>query len=222
MKIWKRFGKWLGWGSLFALLAAFGANWYVVETTRSRVITVANDLSSAEVAVVLGAGRRLANGGENLYFKRRIEASAELWKSGKVKHFVLSGDHHRADYNEPADMRDALIAKGVPVGAMTLDFAGFRTLDTVVRAREVFGLKRCIFVTDDFHLSRTLYLAEHYGVEAIGFETKPLPWSISTKTRLREYFARVKAVLDVHVLRTQPKFLGEKIILPGAEVASSR
>jgi SanA protein len=117
-------------------------------------------------------------------------------------------------------MRDALVAKGVPVGAMTLDYAGFRTLDTVVRASDVFGLRRCIFVTDDFHLSRTLYLAEHYGLDAIGYETKPLAWGVSSKTRLREYLARVKAVLDVNLLGTQPKFLGEKIILPGTGKAS--
>lgn len=199
------------------LLLVGGANWWVLQDTKTQIY---RELSAVpkdgpEIALVLGTSKTLENGWGNYFFKRRIDAAAELYNAGKIRHLLLSGDNSRPDYNEPADMRDALIQKGVPASAMTLDAAGMRTLDSVVRAQEIFGLTSCIIVTDDFHLPRAVFLANHFGLHATGYETKPLSWNTSTKTRLREYLARVKSLLDVYLLGTEPKHLGEKLPIVG-------
>jgi SanA protein len=110
-------------------------------------------------------------------------------------------------------MRDALVARGVPAKLITQDHAGFRTLDSLVRAREVFGIEELVVVTDDWHLPRALFLARSAGVDAIGAAFEDVPWKQSAKTRVREWFSRVKAVADVYVLRTKPKFLEERVNL---------
>ncbi|MEO8352838.1 MAG: ElyC/SanA/YdcF family protein, partial [Chthoniobacteraceae bacterium] len=105
-------------------------------------------------------------------------------------------------------MRDALISRGVPESVITLDYAGFRTLDSVVRARSVFGVDRLTIVTDDFHVARALFLARASGIEAIAYQSASVPWKWSKRTRFREVASRVKAWCDVYVLGTKPKFDG--------------
>jgi SanA protein len=209
--------RWSWRGVVALLLGIWVANLWVLGDTKSQIYRAIGTVPDGgpEVALVLGTSKTLPNGWGNHFFKRRIEAAAELYHAGKIKHLLLSGDHSTPDYNEPADMRDALIAKGVPISAMTLDFAGMRTLDSVVRAREIFSLKHCIIVTDDFHLPRAVFLANHFGLQATGYEAKPLAWSVSEKTRCREYLARVKGLLDVYLLGTEPKHLGQKLPIGG-------
>jgi SanA protein len=205
--------RWCWRGLALLGLGIWAANLWVLRDTRTQIhhelASVPN--GGSDVALVLGTSKTLANGWGNHFFQRRMEAAAELYHAGKVSQLLLSGDHSSADYNEPADMRDALLAKGVPESAMTLDSAGMRTLDSVVRAREIFGLKSCLIVTDDFHLPRAVFLANHFGLPATGYETEPLAWNVSVKTRLREYLARVKVLLDVYLLGTEPRHLGEKL-----------
>ncbi len=205
--------RWCWRGLALLALVILGANWWVLGDTKTQIYRELASVPAGgpEVALVLGTSKTLENGWGNRFFQRRMDAAAELYHAGKVRHLLLSGDHSKPDYNEPADMRDALLAKGVPATAMTLDFAGMRTLDSVVRAQEVFGLESCIIVTDDFHLPRAVFLANHFGLRATGFETEPMAWNVSTKTRTREYFARVKVLLDVYLLRTEPKHLGTKL-----------
>ncbi len=146
-----------------------------------------------------------------------MDTAAALYHAGKVKHLLVSGDNSRKTYDEPTAMRDALIARGVPSAAITLDYAGFRTLDTMARARAVFGLRRCTIVTDDFHLPRSLFLAEAHGLDAAGCQSAPVPWRWSKKTRLREIASRTIAWLDVCVLRTKPKFYGPRVEIPSVQ-----
>ena len=190
-------------GLLGGLLAVVCVNLYVLYATRKLVRHNLLELEPGRTALVLGTSKNVATGRPNLFFRGRIETAAELYAAGKVTHLLLSGDHQSADYDEPLDMQQALLAKGVPASAMTLDGAGLRTLDSVVRARDVYGLKKCVVITDDFHLPRALFLAQHFGLEAVGFETESLDWGTSIKTRLREYLARVKLLLDLHVLGAQ-------------------
>lgn len=168
-------------------------------------------LPDAPVAVVLGAAPRLANGRVNLFFRPRLEAAARLFKAGKVKALIVSGDNGSEDYDEPTEMKRVLIELGVPEGRVVCDYAGFRTLDSMVRAKEVFGQSRFIVVSQRFHNERAVYLARAFGIEAWGLNAKDVPVALSVKTFLREKLACVKAVLDVNVLHTQPKFLGEKV-----------
>jgi len=168
------------------------------------------------VALVLGTSPRVA-GRANLYFEYRMDAAALLWNEKKVKHLLLSGDNRQKDYDEPKMMRAALIQRGIPSEVMTLDYAGFRTFDSVVRAKEVFGLKRCVVVSQHFHNQRALFIARHHDLDATAFDAQDVSRPRGFKTRLREWLARVKAVLDLYVLDTRPKFLGQKEHLPVAD-----
>ena len=190
------------------IITVAASNAWVLMKTKDRIAGSIADAPAAPVALVLGTGK-IIHGNINRHFAIRIAAAAQLYHAGKVRHLLLSGDNGAADYNEPADMRDALLAKGVPASAITLDFAGFRTLDSIVRARDIFGVKKCIIITDDFHLPRSLYLARHFGVEATGVAGSSVSWEHSKKTRFREMLARVKMLLDLYVLRTEPKFGGK-------------
>ena len=212
----KALWRWLWAAVATVLVLVLLANGWVLAATRSQIRTSLDAVEPKPVAVVLGTSKRVAAGRPNLYFNGRMQAAAQLFHAGKVRRLILSGDNRRPDYNEPRDMRDALVAKGLPEAALILDFAGLRTLDTVVRAKEVFGLSRCIIVTDDFHLPRALFLANHFGLEATGFQSPPLGWQASIKTHIREYLARVVLLFDLYVLGTPPKHLGEPVRIPGA------
>ena len=123
---------------------------------------------------------------------------------------MVSGDNGKNNYDEPTDFKNELIKKGIPEDKIFLDYAGFRTLDSVVRAKEVFGQFSLTIVSQKFHNERAIYHAEKHGISAVGFNAKDLSRRYRHKTRLREYFARTKAVLDV-MFRVKPKFLGAKI-----------
>jgi SanA protein len=140
-----------------------------------------------------------------------MRAAAALYHAGKVKHLLLSGDNGRRSYDEPTEMRRALMELGVPEAATTLDYAGFRTLDSIVRARAVFGQRAVTIISDDFHLQRAIFIGRSYGLDPIAFCAEPVPLAYSRRARWREYGARIKAVLDVYVLRTGPKYLGPPV-----------
>jgi len=197
-----------------ALLAVMigGPNWWILRQARHRIHTSIATIPARDVAVVLGTAPTLAAGKwKNPFFEKRMDAAAELYGQRKVRHFLVSGDNGRKSYDEPTAMRDALITRGVPATAITIDYAGFRTLDTMARAYTVFGQRQVLIVTDDFHMARSLFLAHAHGLDAVGFCSEPVPWKWSKKPRLRELASRVKAWLDVYVIRTKPKFYGPRI-----------
>jgi SanA protein len=163
------------------------------------------------VGLVLGCPKRTRGGLANPFFENRIVAAAELYRQGKVDYLVVSGDHHVRGYDEPTDMKDALVERGVPTARIYPDYAGLRTLDSVVRAKQIFGQDRITIVSQKFHNERAIFLAGHRGIDAIGFDAPEVALRHSFKTHLREQLAKIKAVLDVYLLRTQPHFLGPKI-----------
>ena len=197
---------------LFALffVIIFIANIVIVNKTRSSVYDNVNDVPNTKVGLVLGTSKYLANGRINLYFKYRIEAAYELYKSGKIKYIVVSGDNHRTEYNEPQQMKDDLIALGVPAEIIYLDYAGFRTLDSVVRMKEIFGQSEFTIISQQFHNERAIYIANHYDIKAYGYNASNVNIKAGLKTQLREKFARVKVFVDF-IIHKQPKFLGEPI-----------
>lgn len=202
----------------------FGSELLIRQMAGKRVFTTVDQVPSNDVAVVLGTSKKVG-GRINFFFHNRMVAAADLYKAGKVRHILVSGANPNKYYDEPTDMMEYLVHLGVPAEAITRDYAGFRTLDTVVRARQVFGLERYVIVTDKFHTYRTLFLAQHTGADCVAFSGNRevrLKWSL--KTKIRERFANIKALLDVYVLRTQPKFLGpkESIQIASAEDNSSR
>lgn len=174
-----------------------------------RIFEDPHDVPPCRVALVLGCARYLPNGSENLYFKTRIAAVEELWKAGRIEHVLVSGDNSHKEYDEATDMMEALVEAGVPVDRIHRDYAGFRTLDSVVRARDVFLQDRFVIVSQKFHVQRALYIAREYGIEAFGFPARDVRGRAGLRTRAREELARVKAVLDMKILNTQPKFRGK-------------
>jgi SanA protein len=203
--------------ALVAALAA-AAPWLVIETTsRPHIYRTLDDLPPAKAGLVLGASRLARNYVGNPFFRNRIAAAAALYKAGKVEYLIVSGNQARGGrprggYDEPADMRDALIAQGVPAAKIYRDYAGFRTLDSVVRAREVFGQDRVIIVSQPFHLARALYLARAHGLDADGYAAQDVPLRFGVRTYLREVAARGAAVLDLMV-GVEPRYLGAPVKL---------
>ncbi len=212
--ILKRRWVWVAVLAVAGLGFVFGCEGWVERSAQGRCFDAVEGVPEAPVAVVLGTSARLADGRANLFFLPRMEAAAALFKAGRVKALIVSGDNGAQGYDEPTDMKRMLMQMGVPAEKVVCDYAGFRTLDSVVRAKEVFGQQRMIFVSQRFHNARAIYLARAFGIEAYGLDAKDVPVALSVKTFLREKLACVKAVLDVNMLGTQPKFLGEKVAVP--------
>lgn len=185
-----------------------------------RMFRAVDNLPAREVGLVLGTSKETRRGKPNLHFNQRIAAAAELYRAGKIHHLLVSGDNHIASYNEPDDMRNALIAAGVPASAITCDYAGFRTLDSVVRAKEIFGLARCTIISEEFHCPRALWIAQRHGLDAIAFAAPDVSlksWSL--RANLREQFARSWCAVDLYLLHRAPKFLGPKETILLSEAA---
>ena len=181
---------------------------------KSKTYSSVKEIPDNRVGLVLGTSPFTSTGHSNYFFTTRINAASELYKTGKVKKLIVSGDNHVKEYDEPGCMRDALIRKGVPSSAIVLDYAGFRTLDSVVRAKEVFGQEKITIISQRFHNERAIYLAEHYSIEAIGYNAKDAKRTKRSLmiTVVRESISRVKMFIDF-LSGKEPKFLGEKIVV---------
>jgi SanA protein len=198
-------------GSLVALIVVVVAcNIWIVKSTESKVYSDLSKLPDHRIALVLGTSHKLISGGANPFFKSRIEMAAQLYRTGKISHFILSGDNRSMFYNEPVEMRKAMIKLGVPISAITLDYAGLRTLDSVVRSKEIFGQEKITIITQPFHCYRALFISNYYDIDAVAMVADDASMDHSFKVIIREYFARTKAVLDLYVFKTTPRFLGEK------------
>lgn len=187
------------------------ANRSVRTASAGRVFHTVDAVPPRRVALVLGCAQRLADGRENRYFRYRVEAAAALYHAGAVERILVSGDNRRHDINEPEDMKRALAALGVPEAHVVCDFAGGRTLDSVIRARKIFQLEEAVVVSQDWHTRRAIYLAQGHGLDLLGFAAADVPVRAGLRTRLREHLAVVKAVLDLRVLRKGPRHLGEAL-----------
>lgn len=200
---------------VLTLAAIVGADLLCRSSSSGKIFHSAATVPANDVAVVLGTAKLTAAGNENLHFTQRIKAAAELYHAGKVRHLIVSGDNSVAHYDEPTDMRDALIAAGVPTNAITCDYAGFRTLDSVVRAHSVFGLTNFTIVTEAFHCPRAVWIGQRHGLNVVAFAAPDLSARWSARVKAREALARTLCAADLYVLNRQPKFPGppEPLIL---------
>ena len=185
-------------------------NVWIVKSTEEKVYSDLKLLPDHRIALVLGTSHRSAGGGPNPFFQKRIEMAARLYSLGKIDHFILSGDNSSRYYNEPLEMKKALIRKGVPASVITLDYAGLRTLDSVVRSKKIFGQNKITIITQPFHSYRALFISRYYDMDAVAMVAEDPELEQTFRVRLREYLARTKAVLDLYVFKTDPRFLGEK------------
>ncbi len=195
--------------SFVGILALIGCNIWVSKQTDPYIFTDSSSLAFRPTGLVLGTSKRVRDGNENLFFKYRIEAAAMLYKKGKVKHLILSGDNSSRYYNEPSDMKNALLQKGIPEMAMTLDYAGQNTFQSVVRCHQLYNQDSVVVISQAFHGARAVFIARHYRFPFIAYTAQDVPWQSSVKTRLREYLARPKAIVDIYLLQQEESVFNE-------------
>lgn len=199
--------------TLLLVLAVLLANFHINYNAKGKLYDTVDAIPKNKVGLVLGAGKYVGNSNHvNLYYKYRLEAAFLLYQNKKIEYILISGDNSTADYDEPSTFKKDLIDLGVPEDKIILDYAGFRTLDSVIRAKKIFGLQNFTIISQQFHNQRAIYLAENNNLNVIAFNAKAIKGRYGFKTKIREYLARTKAIIDV-VINKQPKFLGPKIKL---------
>ena len=167
-------------------------------------------LPSLDVALVLGTAPRVWQGRPNQFFERRMDAAAELYRAGKVRWLLVSGDNRSQYYDEPTAMRAALMRRGIPAEAIYRDYAGIRTLDSVLRASTVFGQQRFVVVSQRFHTERAIFLARRHGIEAWGYEADDIAGALGMVPRLREFAGRLRALWDL-LMDSEPRHGGPPV-----------
>ncbi len=195
---------------LLTLVLVVFCYWRIEVSSSNYVYSNVDEVPFNHVGLVLGTSKNLQNGQSNPYFTNRIRAAARLYHSGKISRIILSGDNGSIYYNEPVDMKRALLRYGVPEKNIYLDYAGFRTLDSVIRCQKVFGQSRFTVISQEFHNKRAVFISRKTGIEAVAFNASDLHYN-NMGMDLRECLARVKAFLDIYLLKEQPRFLGDRI-----------
>ena len=192
------------------ILLVLLSNYVINSSAEGKTFSRVDAVPINKVGLVLGTSKKLVGGQPNPYYSYRINATLALFKANKIEFVLVSGDNATPYYNEPITMKKDLVAGGIPEEKIFLDYAGFRTLDSMVRAKAIFGLDRVTVISQKFHNQRAIYLAERKGLTAIGFNATDVTGNSGLKVHLREYFARVKVFIDL-LFNTQPKFYGERI-----------
>lgn len=195
-----------------AILAIILSNVYINYKAKDKLYDNLIAIPKNRVGLVLGTSKFVDNNTINLYYKYRLEAAYSLYKNKKIEIILISGDNSTVNYNEPSAFKQDLINLGVPEEKIILDYAGFRTLDSIIRAKKIFGLDQFTIISQQFHNQRAIYLAQCQDLNVIAFNAKDVTSRYGLRTQIREYLARTKAILDI-IINTQPKFLGPKINL---------
>lgn len=198
--------------AFFVVFIILASNLIVVLVSNKYLHNDINDVEPVKTAVVLGTSRFVKSGSPNPWFHYRISAAAELYHSGKIEYLILSGDNRTPYYNEPEQMRRELSKYGIPDSVMYLDYAGLRTLDSMVRSGKIFDQDTIIVVSQKYHNQRAVFLAKVHGIHATGYNANSPDARQGIRTNTREVFARVKVFIDI-ISRKQPRHLGEKVII---------
>jgi SanA protein len=196
-----------------AAITIFTCDRIIENASSKKIYSDVQAIPFNNVGLLLGTGKYLSSGYENAYYRYRINAAAALLKSGKIKYLVISGDNSRKEYDEPSDMRADLIAAGIDSTVIYLDYAGFRTFDSIVRLKKIFGQDRVTIISQPFHNQRAIYIAKKEGINAVGFNAQDVGKNYGFRVQVREKLARVKVFVDM-LTGKEPKFLGEKITIP--------
>ncbi len=196
----------------FTVLIIAACNVIIVMSTRNQLYHEVKDIPAQKTAIVLGTSSKLRGGTPNPYFHYRISAAAQLYHKGKIDYLILSGDNRTRYYNEPLQMRKEMLKYNVPDSVLYLDYAGLRTLDSMIRSNKVFGQDSIIVVSQKFHNQRAIFIANIHGIHATGFNATNVDNRQGIRTQFREVFARVKVFIDI-ITRKQPRHLGDSITI---------
>lgn len=195
---------------LLPLLALLISNYLINSFADGKTYSKTTQIPKNKVGLLLGTSKKIKGGQPNPYYENRISATVALYTANKIDFVLVSGDNGTIYYNEPTTMKKDLMEKGIQEEHIFLDYAGFRTLDSMVRAKEVFGVTEVTVISQKFHNERAIYIAHKKGLNAIGFNAVDISLGSGLSVQLREYFARVKVFLDL-ALQVQPRFYGDKI-----------
>lgn len=187
-------------------------DFFVVRTAKPHLYNSIESLPVNKVGLVFGTAKT-HNGRPNIFFTTRIDAATSAYAQKKIEKILVSGDNRAISYNEPRDMKKALIDKGIPEDDIVLDYAGFSTLDSVIRAKEVFGQSAYTVISQKFQNERAILIGRHHDIEIIGLNTDNIPFKSAPRIYIREYAARIKLLFDVYIINREPKFLGEPIVI---------
>jgi len=208
----KKLFKYLFITILVFIVVIMFMNWLIISESKQYLYDDIETISENRVGLVLGTSKYFLTGERNPYFKNRIIAATKMYESGKIKYIVLSGDNSEKYYNEPVTMKKELVKYGIPENVIYLDYAGFRTWDSVLRCNIIFGQEEFTIISQKFHNARAVFIARKNGIKAIGFNADDISISRSLRTRVREIFARIKVFIDLSVGK-DPKYLGDEIII---------
>jgi len=186
------------------------SDFLTAQTTQKYIYTSLEDIPHNKVWLVLWTSKYISDGRRNLFYIYRLDAVKKLYDDEKIDYVLVSGDNSTQQYNETDSMREDLVAMWIPEEKIYGDYAGFRTLDSVVRAQEIFGQSEYTIITQEFHLERALFLANSQEIKAIWYPAKDVPIKLAPRVWIRERLARVKMMIDI-VFWKEPKFGGESI-----------
>ena len=209
----KKFFSFLFFIIAIALVITYTCNEIIVYTAKGKLYSNVDSIPFNKVGLLLGTSKYAAGERDNPFYDYRIDAAAKLIQSGKIKYLIISGDNGRKDYNEPASMRADLINHGIDSSIIYLDYAGFRTFDSMLRLKIIFGQDSVTVISQPFHNERAIYIASREGINAIGFNANNVSRRVGFITSVREKLARVKVFVDF-LFNTKPKFLGNSITIP--------
>lgn len=209
--------KGLKWFMVLGVLGMIGIgfiNLYVINETKDKILEL-DSISNfdADCVLVLGAGVT-SNQVPSLMLRDRLDKGIEISMIGVEKTLLMSGDHGTLDYDEVNVMKSYAISAGLESSSIFMDHAGFSTYESLIRARDVFGVKRLIIVSQKEHLYRALYIAKGLGLEAIGIAAEPHQYTGQFLRDVRESLARVKDIFTV-LIKPSPTFLGDPIPITG-------
>ena len=203
--------RWVLIGIGFGLLLVLLANRWVINSSDAYIYDSWSLLPETDVGIVLGTSTFTREGKPNPHFAGRIRAAVELYQIGKIKKIIVSGANPDKTYNEPQKMQQELIKQGVPAADIRMDYAGFRTLDSIMRAQAVFELNRATIITQRYHAYRAVFIGKKIGMNVIAYAAPGEEPGFDARLTVREWLARFRVVLDIFLLQTEPKFLGEPV-----------
>ena len=192
----------LGIAGLLCLALMLICDWIVTDNAEGKAFSDIGSIKYNKVGLLLGTTPQArVTKVTNYFFIYRMDATERLYKAGKIEKILISGDEDSLDgVNEPECMRDSLVARGVPAGAIILDGKGYRSIHSVINANKVFGLKSFTIMSQKFHNERAIYQAEHLGLELENIQAFNAEMPRTRRaylTSVREYFARVKMFIDL-------------------------
>ncbi len=206
--------KWLGY-SLLGLVSLVLVAMFCILTidrviswrSQDAIYYHVDQVPPHDIGLVLGTSKYIGRT-LNTYYSHRIDAAITLYQQGKISELLLSGDNAHRSYNEPWTMKRDMLKAGIPDDKIHLDYAGFRTLDSIVRAKQIFQADDFLIITQAFHCERAIFIAHYHNIQATCLAVPGPNETSGFNVRLREIFARTKAILDLYVFQAKPKFLG--------------